>query len=308
MNTIVSVSHVSFSYQERRALDEVSFNVQAGEIFGLLGPNSGGKTTLFRILSTLLVPSDGQVKIFGLDVVRAPASVRTGIGVVFQSASIDRKLTVSENLRHQGHLYGLHGKYLHSRIDELLDRFKLSDRAQDLVETLSGGSQRRVELAKAFLHRPLLLLLDEPTTGLDPTARHELWQYLEELRSTEEVTILLTTHIMDDAEHCDRLGILEQGYLVACDSPTKLKEEIGGDMIIVETDQPENLRKRIQRRFRTDAIVLDGMVRIEQPKGHKLITRLIEAFPKQIDSVSLRKPTLEDVFIRKTGHKLSDEA
>ena len=308
MKAAVSVSHLSFSYRELRALDDVSFNVHANEIFGLLGPNGSGKTTLFKILSTMLVPSIGEVSICGFDGFKEQTEIRRRIGVVFQSPGLDKKLTAYENLVHQGHLYGLRGSSLTQRIGEVLEKLKLPGRMHDLGETLSGGLQRRVELAKAFLHRPELLLLDEPTTGLDPSARQDLWRYLEELRSSEGVTILLTTHIMDDAEHCDRLGILDEGVLVACESPAKLKNEIGGDMIIIETPHPEKLQKKIQKRFRSEATVLDGTVRIEQPKGHKFITRLIEAFPGQIDSVSLRKPTLEDVFIRKTGHRLTDES
>ena len=306
--TVVSVSHLSFSYQERRALDDVSFDVHANEIFGLLGPNGSGKTTLFKILSTMLLPSIGEVSIFGFDGSKEQTEIRKRIGVVFQSPALDKKLTAYENLVHQGHLYGLRGSNLTQRIGEVLEKLKLPGRMHDLGETLSGGLQRRVELAKAFLHRPELLVLDEPTTGLDPSARQDLWRYLEELRLSEGVTILLTTHIMDDAEHCNRLGILDEGVLVACGSPAKLKNEIGGDMIIIETQHPEKLQKKIQKRFRSEATVLDGTVRIEQPKGHKFITRLIEAFPGQIDAVSLRKPTLEDVFIRKTGHRLTDES
>lgn len=306
MNSVVSVSHLSFSYPQRRALDNVSFDVHAKEIFGLLGPNGGGKTTLFRILSTLLRPTEGEVSEFGFDITRSPDDVRRRIGVVFQSPSLDHKLTVSENLRHQGHLYGLRGKELHRRVEELLQTINLADRSGDLVETLSGGLKRRVEVAKAFLHRPDLLLLDEPTTGLDPGARRDLWRHLQELRSSDGVTVLVTTHIMNDAEQCDRLAILDRGRLVALGTPSSLKDEIGGDMVIVETDQPEELKRQIEQAFGCTAVVLEGTVRIEQKNGHEFIRKLIEAFPGRIDAVSLRKPTLEDVFIRKTGHKLTN--
>lgn len=306
-NGTVRVSHLSHSYRQRLALDKVSFQVQPNEIFGFLGPNGSGKTTLFKVLSTTLVPSSGQVFVSDLDVSTHQAEVRKRIGVVFQSPGLDRKLTVYENLLHQGHLYGLRGGMLKDRINTVIERVKVADRLHHLVETLSGGLQRRVELAKAFLHQPELLLLDEPTHGLDPSVRQDLWTYLQEMRSNDGVTILLTTHMMDDAEHCDRLAILDQGILVACGAPAELKGEVGGDVIIVETRQPEELRKKIEKRFHSKVTVFNEMVRFERANGHRFLARLIEAFPGQIESVSLRKPTLEDVFIRKTGHRLIDE-
>jgi ABC-2 type transport system ATP-binding protein len=302
---VVDVQDLSHTYGRgsgASALNGVSFTVSPGEIFGFLGPNGGGKTTLFRILTTLLIPTAGTARIFGYDVVRSPYWVRRCIGVVFQSQSLDRKLTVAENLTYQGHLYGLRGKMLRDRNERLLEQFSLTDRAGDSAETLSGGLKRRVELAKGLLHQPRLLLLDEPSTGLDPGARLDLWQYLEGLRKKEGVSILLTTHFMDEAEKCDRLGILNRGHLVALDSPESLKTKVGGDVIVLRSKDPQTLRLEIEKKFESTTTVLDNTVRIERPRGHEFIAQLVEAFPGRIEAVTLSKPTLEDVFIRQTGH------
>lgn len=306
-DSLLVVNGLTHRYGERIALDEVSFEVPEREIFGLLGPNGGGKTTLFRILSTLVVPREGNVCLFGIDVARHQSEIRRRIGVVFQSPSLDRKLTVLENLRHQGHLYNLRGHGLQARIDELLARFGMADRKGDLVETLSGGQRRRVELAKGLLHKPQVLLLDEPSTGLDPRVRRELSDYLEQLRDQDGMTILLTTHLMEEADRCDRLAILDRGRLVALNTPRQLKEKIGGDVISVETAQPQSLAEQITKRFGVEAQVLDGSVRVERANGHKFITDLVESFPGQIDAVSIHKPSLEDVFIRLTGHRFEGD-
>ena len=306
-SSLLSVETLTHRYGKRTALDNVSFTVRRAEIFGLLGPNGGGKTTLFRILSTLIAPVEGRVRIFDRDVTANRAEVRRRIGVVFQSPSLDKKLTVLENLRHQGHLYNLRGGMLQSRIEELLARFGMADRARDLVETLSGGQRRRVELAKGLLHKPELLLLDEPSTGLDPRVRSELGDYLEQLRTRDSVTILLTTHIMEEADRCDRLAILDRGKLVALDTPGALKEQIGGDVITIETKHPEQLRDQIRAKFGVEPAVLNDILRLERARGHEFITDLVEAFPGQIDGISVGKPGLEDVFIHLTGHRFEGE-
>ena len=305
--TVIQVENLRHQYETRVALDGVSFQVCAGEIFGLLGPNGSGKTTMFRILSTLMLPSGGRATICGLDVAKYPNRVRREIGVVFQAPSIDVKLTAEENLRHIGHLYGLRGSALNDRVKEMLGRVALSDRAHDNAETFSGGMQRRLEIAKGLLHRPSVLLLDEPTTGLDPGARRDLWQYLNTLRE-QRITIIVTTHLMEEAERCDRLAILSEGHLVAIGTPTELKHEIGGDVILLETSDPESLAQRIQQRYGLDAGVLDSKVRLEREGGHRFVPEVVEAFPGEIDSISISKPTLEDVFIHRTGHRFWTEA
>lgn len=305
---VIEIQGLAHAYNGRPALVDLHFSISRGEIFGLLGPNGSGKTTLFRILSTLLVPTSGDARIFGMSVRLNPGGVRQRIGVVFQSPSVDGKLTTSENLRHQGHLYGLRGKVLRERMSDVLERFSLSDRAHDRVETLSGGLRRRVEIAKAMLHRPGLLLLDEPSTGLDPGARHDLWTYLEAVRAesgfeSSSTTIVFTTHLMEEAERCERVGIMDRGTLVALDTPAALKAQIGGDAITVQSREPERLCQSLRQRFGGEPTVIGDTVRVERQSGHTFIAELVEAFPGLISSVMVRRPTLEDVFIQRTGHR-----
>jgi ABC-2 type transport system ATP-binding protein len=301
---VILSENLSHQYGSRLALSNVNFEVKAGEIFGLLGPNGGGKSTLFRILSTMMAPTGGRAEVAGHDVARDPAAVRRSIGVVFQTQSLDKALTVAENLRAQGHLHGLSGSKLRDRMQQVMERLGLADRRNDIVETLSGGLKRRVEIAKGLLHRPVVLLMDEASTGLDPGARRELWQYVEELRSREGVTILLTTHILDEADRCDRLALLHQGSVVAEDTPAHLRSGIGGDVVVLEpaeTADAAALGSRIETRFGLKPVVVDGVLRVEIANGHRFITEVVEAFPGAIDSVGLHKPTLEDVFVRETG-------
>jgi ABC-2 type transport system ATP-binding protein len=305
---VISIQDIVHRYDGRTALNGVSFDVRPAELFGLLGPNGSGKTTLFRILSTLMVPSGGRALIMGHDAARDPNGLRRQIGVVFQAQSIDVKLSAYENLWHQGHLYGLHGSALRSRIEDMLQRVALADRAHERAETFSGGMQRRLELAKGLLHHPSVLLLDEPTTGLDPGARRDVWQYLKILRDEERVSVLVTTHLMEEAERCDRLAILNEGKMVALGTPAELRHEIGGDVILLDARDPESLAQRIEGRFGVKAQVLAGKVRIERENGHRFITDVVEAFPGEIDAVSVSKPTLEDVFIHRTGHRFWTEA
>jgi ABC-2 type transport system ATP-binding protein len=307
----IQIDHLSHNYGERQALENLSFTVNPAEIFGLLGPNGSGKTTLFRILSTLMVPTGGTARVQGFDVARQPTQARQQTGIVFQARSLDIKLTVAENLKHQGHLYGLSGALLKQRSAEVLSRVGLGDRAKDYVETLSGGMQRRVELAKGLIHSPAVLLLDEPSTGLDPGARRDMWQYLKMLRDEEGVSILVTTHLMEEAEHCDRLAILNQGHLVGLGSPSQLKSAIGGDVVLFETANPEaarSLSDRIATRFALEPSVMGSTVRIERPEGHRLVTAVVEAFPGEIEGFSVSRPSLEDVFIQRTGHRFWADA
>ena len=298
---MIEVRNLTHRYGDRVALSNVSFEVKKGEIFGLLGPNGGGKSTLFRILSTMMVPTEGQAILAGSDVVRDPAAVRRQVGVVFQTQSLDKALTVEENLRAQGHLHGLSGAELRHRMEKALKQLGLDDRRKDLVETLSGGLKRRVEIAKALLHKPQILLMDEASTGLDPAARRDLSRHVENLRDNEGVTILLTTHILEEADRCDRLSLLHQGKIVAQGSPGELRSRIGGDVVVLETSDSAALAAGIRQRFGLDAVARDLEVRVEMPNGHRFIAEVVEAFPGAIESVGLHKPTLEDVFVRETG-------
>jgi ABC-2 type transport system ATP-binding protein len=303
----VVVTDLCRLYGTRAALAGVTFVVNRGELFALLGPNGGGKTTLFKILSTLLPATSGEAYVFGHSLLHNPQAVRARLGVVFQHPSLDAKLTVAENLYHHGHLYGLRGKTLREDSQAMLERMGLADRSHDLVETLSGGMQRRVELAKGLLHKPELLLLDEPSTGLDPGARRDFNDYLQYLCEQTGVTIILTTHIMDEAERCDRVGILHQGKLVALDTPDALKAQVGGDVVAIRTQNLQEFRDKLVKRFGCEPALVDGELRVERPRGHEFVREVVEAFPGEVQSVTFGQPTLEDVFIHQTGHRFWDQ-
>lgn len=299
----IVVSGLSHTYGGRCAVNDLSLQIDLGELFVFLGPNGSGKTTLFRILSTLIPLQSGEVTILGSDLRSATMAIRAQLGVVFQAPSLDKKLTVTENLHHQGRLYGLSRVDLNQRETQVLAALGLTQRRADRVEVLSGGLRRRVELAKGLLHQPRLLLLDEPSTGLDPGARSDLWKYLLYLRETQGMTIILTTHMLEEAERADRLAIMHHGQLAALDTPDALRASVGGDSIMLRTEQPATLAESIRARLQCKATVVDGAVRLEQPEGHRWVSRLVEAFPDEIQSLTLGKPTLEDVFIDRTGHR-----
>jgi ABC-2 type transport system ATP-binding protein len=305
--TVIDVTELSHRYGNRLALDALTLQIGRGEIFAFLGPNGGGKTTLFRVLSTLVRVQQGRVCMLGHELPREARAVRRRIGVVFQAPSLDRKLTVVENIRFQAALYGLRGRLLTERQEELLTQLGLNERRGERTERLSGGLRRRVELAKGMIHRPELLLLDEPSTGLDPGARSDLWEYLERLRTEHQVTVVLTTHLLEEAERADRIAILNCGRLVALDSPETLKASIGGDSITIRCTEAAELREVIAERFQVPVMLVDGQLRLEQPEGPRWIARLMEAFGNRIESITLGRPSLEDVFIDKTGHRFWSE-
>ena len=242
----------------------------------------------------------------GHDVAREPDRVRRRLGVVFQHASVDRTLTVEENLVHHGHLYGLSGASLRAAVAAVVGRLGLGERRRDRVGTLSGGLQRRTELAKALLVGAELLLLDEPTSGLDPAARREFLGFLAELRAADGITIVLTTHDMEEAERCDRVAILDRGRLVALGAPEALRAQVGGDVLVVVGPDPARLAERVRERFGLAGRLVDGTLRLERARGHELVRDLIEAFPEEVRTVSYGKPTLEDVFIHLTGRRLAE--
>jgi ABC-2 type transport system ATP-binding protein len=303
MTNALDVSNVSHFYGLRQALKDLSLSIASGEIVAFLGPNGGGKTTFFRLLSTLIPLEHGSIRVLGYDLKADTQAVRRLLGVVFQAPSLDKKLTVAENLKHQGHLYGLAGQRLARRQSFMLAALGLTERAGERTETLSGGLRRRVELAKGLLHEPRLLLMDEPSTGLDPAARGDLWNYLRSVRAEQGVTIVLTTHLLEEADKADRIAILHEGRLVALDTPDALRATVGGDAITIQTADPQSLCEAIAARFGCPVSVVDDNVRLEQPEGHQWIARLVEAFPGRIQSITLGKPTLEDVFIDRTGHR-----
>ncbi|RIK69247.1 MAG: ABC transporter ATP-binding protein [Planctomycetota bacterium] len=305
MPEVVQVESLRHAYGQRIALSGVSFSVRRGELFGLLGPNGGGKTTLFRILTTLLPPTAGEARICGCDVGTDRDNARRHLGVVFQSPSLDIYLTARENLRHAGHLYGQRGRELESRIEARLADVELMERADEPVKNLSGGMRRRAEIAKGMLHDPDILILDEPSAGLDPSARRDLWRRLQALRESTGVTILFTTHYLEEADRCDRVVILDRGHVVVHGSPADLKSRIGGECLTIASPNCEQLCAEIAAEMGCPARLVDGLIRIETADGPALVARLMASHADRIHSILLGKPTLDDVFVRETGHRLT---
>ncbi|MFT4514269.1 MAG: ABC-2 type transport system ATP-binding protein [Planctomycetota bacterium] len=299
-NGAVTASDVSFAYGERQALRNVSFDVAPGGLFGFLGPNGSGKSTLFKLLSTIVPMQQGSITMLGHDLASESAAIRRRIGVVFQSAAIDRKLTVFENLRYAGMLLNLGGKELASRIDESMAAANLTDRKADATGELSGGLRRRVEIAKCLMAKPDLVLLDEASTGLDPAARREMWKVL---RAQEGLTILFTTHLMDEAAEADRLMLLDEGQVVAHGRPGELMEEVGGQVLEIETPDAVALVGELRTAFKVDAVQIDQTVRIEGEKVQELVPEVMTRFGDRIRRLQLAHPSLEDVFLSRTGKR-----
>ncbi len=294
---------LSFSYGDRQALNDVSFDVGVGELFSLLGPNGSGKTTLFRLLSTLITPQQGSLAVFGKDVINQAHQVRHDLGVVFQAPGVDGKLSVRENLAVQAVLYGLSKTDTRVRIDEVCGQLGITDRLNDQVDELSGGLRRRVELAKSLLHRPRLLIMDEPTTGLDPSARSDVWNYIRQLQQTTGMTVFMTTHLLEEADHADRIAILHEGELVALDKPEALRRELGGDVITITASDPEVLLKKLEEDDELSPRLIDGVIRISGTVDSQLISDLHTRYHDEVQQISVGKPSLEDVFIARTGHQ-----
>ena len=309
MAAAIELHNLVFRYGDRTAVQGISLTVEAGAIFGMLGPNGGGKSTTLRVLSTLAAPTEGTALVAGYDVVDQPDQVRQAIGVAFQNPALDLKLTVRENLRHHGHLYGLSGHELRHRIDRAVSDVGLADRADDLVETLSGGMRRRAEIAKVLLHEPQVLLLDEPTTGLDPGARAALWQQLKRLRAERGCTVLMATHLFEDAEQCDRIAIIDQGRLAGTGTPDELKRMVGGEVLTLQCDDPESVLEGL-RNLLPDAepTCVGNQLRIEHPIAHNVVPQLAEQFGDRVRSIRLGQPTLADVFFKLTGHEFNEAA
>ena len=297
---------LAFRYGDREVLRRVTFEVGPGEIVGLLGPNGAGKSTLFSILTGLLRPAAGTLLLDGVPVEPGARELRARMGVVFQSPSLDAKLSAEENLILGGQLFGLSRAAARARAKELLARAELSDRARDQAGKLSGGMRRRLELARALVHRPSILLLDEPTSGLDAGAFRQTWEAVHALRRAESLTVLLTTHRPDEAEACDRLVVLARGRVVASGSPEALRARVPGDVVTIEADDAAALAAEITARFGVAARPGPHGVHVERERGHELIPRLVEAFPPgRFHAVALRRPTLADAFLAITGDELS---
>ena len=295
------------SYNGIAAVKGVSFTIDRGEIFGFLGPNGAGKTTTISMLCTLLTPTGGRATVNGFDVVKNKLAVRKSIGLVFQDPSLDERLTALENLIFHAMIYGIGKADRDRRIPDVLELVELSGRQNDLVKTFSGGMKRRLEIARGLLHRPKVLFLDEPTLGLDPQTRYHIWEYVQQLIEDEGLTIFLTTHYMDEAENCDRIAIIDDGELIAMNTPEELKESIGGEVVLIVAEDNRKASLEIKDKFNIAVQEVNGELSLKVANGSHFMPELIKALETTVISISLRKPTLEDVFLDLTGRRIRDE-
>ena len=302
----VEVEHLHKRFGDLDAVRDVSFEVATGETFGLLGPNGAGKTTTISMLCTLLQPTGGRARVAGADVVTQRAMVRSRIGLVFQDPTVDEYLTAEENLRFHVELYGVPPASLGPRVDQILEMVELSDRRHDVVRSFSGGMRRRLEIGRGLVHSSRVLFLDEPTVGLDPQTRAHIWTYIETLRRVERTTILLTTHYMDEAEHCDRIAIIDHGEIVALDTPDALKATVGRDRVEIAVPDPAGAIAALDERFGIKAGVSEGMVAFYVADGEEFVPRLFAGSGLAIHSVRVSRPTLDDVFMTYTGRTIRD--
>jgi ABC-2 type transport system ATP-binding protein len=305
--SIIKVENLVKKFGDLVAVNDVSFEVAPGEIFGFLGPNGAGKTTTINILCTLLKPTSGRAFINDFDVVRQQSQVRQSIGLVFQDPSLDERLTGMQNLRFHALVYNVPASVRNQRMQHVLEMVELWDKRNNFVRTYSGGMKRRLELARGLLHYPKVLFLDEPTLGLDPQTRNHLWSYILELRKREGTTIFLTTHYMDEAEKADRIAVIDHGELVALDTPERLKNMVGKDIISVKTDDNDKAAEEIRLRYRTEARIDGDTLIFEVSNGEQFLPDFIKEFGTRIVGVSLRRPTLEDVFLKLTGREIREE-
>lgn len=301
---IIEVQNLTKRFGEVTAVNDLSFNVQKGEIFGFLGPNGAGKSTTINILSTLLAPTMGKAYINNFNVLSERDKVRRSIGLVFQDPSLDDHLTSEENLRFHAKLYGVPKEEYKKRMEEVLRLVDLWDRRKDVVKIFSGGMKRRLEIARGLIHYPQVLFLDEPTIGLDPQTRAHFWEYILKLKEERAMTIFMTTHYMNEAEYCDRIGIIDYGKLVALDTPSNLKKKVGCDIIEMKSGDKERLKEELQARYQTKVKEKDHILQLEVQDGERFLPRLFNELETRIDAIALRKPTLEDVFLRLTGRAI----
>ncbi len=302
----VEVEHLVKRFDDFVAVDDVSFSVEPGELFGFLGPNGAGKTTTISILCTLLSPSGGAARVAGYDVATHPGQVRSSIGLVFQEITLDDYLTGAENLKFHAVLYGCPPRQVRERAAPLLDMVGLTDRADQQVRLYSGGMKRRLEIARGLLHAPRVLFLDEPTIGLDPQTRAHIWDYVDTLREREDTTMFLTTHYMDEAERCDRIAIIDQGKIVAIDTPSALKASIGSDVVTIETADDTLALEQVAQGLSVDGELTEGGLRLRVPDGEGFVPHLFEHLSVGIRNVNVRRPSLDDVFMEYTGRDIRD--
>ncbi len=304
---IVEVEGLSRNFGQLVAVDKVSFQVVEGEVFGFLGPNGAGKTTTINMLCTLLTPTAGRASVCGYDVVAQRSEVRRCIGLVFQEPTLDEYLTAEQNLRFHAYAYRIPGAVREKRIGELLQLVELSDRRKSKVRTFSGGMKRRLEIARGLLHSPRVLFLDEPTLGLDPQTRRRIWDYVLSLRQQSNLTIFLTTHYMDEAENCDRISIIDHGQIIAVDTPDKLKDAMGGDVVTLKAADNDVALPELREKYGLSPVVQNGTIVFNVPQGEKFLPRLMGSFQSPLLSIGVRRPTLDDVFIKLTGRAIREE-
>jgi ABC-2 type transport system ATP-binding protein len=302
----VSVNGLVKRYDEVEAVRGIEFTVASGEIFGFLGPNGAGKSTTINMLCTLVRPSGGSAMVAGHDVVTERDEVRRNIGLVFQDTTLDGYLTAEQNLRLHAELYGVPRDAVGERMRQVMEMVELWDRRQSLVMTFSGGMKRRLEIARGLLHSPRVLFLDEPTVGLDPQTRSSIWNYIRELKASEDITIFLTTHYMDEAEYCDRIAIMDQGEIIVLDTPQALKASVGKDRVRIETDNDDEAIAALADRFQIQAQIAEGMVTFGVPEGEHFVPRLFAELGLPIRSVNVSRPSLDDVFMSYTGTTIRD--
>src|SRR4051812_36351978 len=302
----IEVRDLKKSFGDVEAVRGVSFAVAPGEVFGFLGPNGAGKTTTINMLCTLARPTSGAAFVAGHDVVTERDDVRRHIGLVFQDQTLDGYLTAEQNLRMHAELYGVDPKLVPGRMRQVLEMVGLWERRGGQVLTFSGGMRRRLEIARGFLHSPRVLFLDEPTIGLDPQTRSSIWRYIRALQRTEEITIFMTTHYMDEAEFCDRIAIMDQGVIVVLDTPDALKAQVGADRVTIHTDDDAAAVAALAERFGIEAQIAEGAVTFYVPSGEEFVPRLFAELGVPIRSVSVSRPTLDDVFMSHTGTTIRD--
>jgi ABC-2 type transport system ATP-binding protein len=302
----ISVRGLAKSFKEVEAVRGVSFEVESGEAFGFLGPNGAGKTTTINMLCTLVKPTGGSASVAGYDVVRQRDDVRRHIGLVFQDPTLDGYLSAEQNLRLHAELYGVERALIPARMRQVLEMVGLWERRSGQVLTFSGGMRRRLEIARGLMHSPRVLFLDEPTIGLDPQTRRSIWSYIRQLQESEDITIFMTTHYMDEAEFCDRIAIMDQGEIVALDTPEALKAQVGADRIRIQTQDDEAAIAALAKRFAIEGHIAEGAVIFFVPSGEEFVPRLFAELGVPIKSVSVSRPTLDDVFMSYTGTTIRD--
>jgi ABC-2 type transport system ATP-binding protein len=304
--TAVSVRGLVKRFGDVEAVRGIDLQIPVGEVFGFLGPNGAGKSTTISMLCTLITPTAGTAQVAGYDVVRERDLVRRNIGLVFQDTTLDTYLSAERNLRLHAELYGVARDLVADRIREVLDMVGLWDRRASLVSTYSGGMKRRLEIARGLLHSPRVLFLDEPTAGLDPQTRASIWDYISQLRQSEDITIFMTTHYMDEAEYCDRIAIMDQGRLIALDTPVALKSSVGEDRVQIQTDDDQATIAALEEQFGLHATIVEGKVTFHVSQGEQFVPKLFADFPVAIQSVSVARPSLDDVFMSYTGTTIRD--